>query len=89
MLSGLSLAVPCCILRCDMPMGKISNRLILSVLLCAQLVATLRGCSSAICDKVERSGEGAIIAVTDLIEKRGHELQDFDIPGYARKLSIS
>lgn len=44
-----------------------------------QLVATLHGCSAAICDKVKQSAEGAIQAVVEFVIKRGNELKETDI----------
>lgn len=44
-----------------------------------QLVATLQGCTAAICDKVKQSAEGAIQAVNDFVTKRGAELNGTDI----------
>ncbi|OIV92177.1 hypothetical protein TanjilG_30818 [Lupinus angustifolius] len=43
------------------------------------LVATLHGCSAAICDKIKQSAEGAIEAVVELVTKRGNELTEIDI----------
>lgn len=48
-------------------------------LLYLQLVATLHGCSAAICDKVKQSAEGAIQAVVEFVIKRGNELMETDI----------
>lgn len=44
-----------------------------------QLVATLNGCSVAICDKVKPSAEGGIQAVIEFVTKRGNELDETDI----------
>ncbi|CAM6017926.1 unnamed protein product [Sphagnum balticum] len=44
-----------------------------------ELVAVLRGCRAAICDKVVSSRGGPIAAVTELIRKRGSELGDADV----------
>ncbi|KAG6403788.1 hypothetical protein SASPL_136020 [Salvia splendens] len=44
-----------------------------------RLVAALYSSSSAICDKVRQSAEGAIQAVVEFITKRGRELNDADI----------
>ncbi|CAM6041131.1 unnamed protein product [Sphagnum compactum] len=44
-----------------------------------ELVAMLRGCRAAICDKVVSSRGGPIAAVTELIRKRGSELGDADV----------
>ncbi|KHN02293.1 HEAT repeat-containing protein 7A like [Glycine soja] len=44
-----------------------------------QLVATLHGCSVAICDKIKQSAEGAIQAVVEFVTKRGRELTEIDI----------
>ncbi|KAF7147161.1 hypothetical protein RHSIM_Rhsim03G0088500 [Rhododendron simsii] len=45
----------------------------------SELVATLHGCSLAICDKVKQSAEGAIQAVVEFVIKRGNELKETDI----------
>ncbi|KAH0971474.1 hypothetical protein GBA52_023630 [Prunus armeniaca] len=39
-----------------------------------ELVATLHGCTSAICDKIKQSVEGAIQAVIEFVTSRGNEL---------------
>lgn len=44
-----------------------------------QVVAALKGCVPAICDKVPQSAKGSIIAVTDLIVRRGAELGEADV----------
>ncbi|XP_047159753.1 protein SHOOT GRAVITROPISM 6-like [Vigna umbellata] len=43
------------------------------------MVATLHGCSVAICDKIKQSAEGAIQAVVEFVTKRGGELTEIDI----------
>lgn len=43
------------------------------------MVAALKGCVPAICDKVFQSSKGSIIAVTDLIICRGAELREGDV----------
>ena len=48
-----------------------------------QLVATLHGCSSAICDKNKQSAEGAIQAVVEFVTKRGHELVENDVSRFS------
>ncbi|KAG6412080.1 hypothetical protein SASPL_124746 [Salvia splendens] len=50
------------------------------------LVAALYCSSSAICDKVRQSAEGAIQAVIEFITKRGRELNDTDISRTAQSL---
>jgi hypothetical protein len=42
-------------------------------------VTAVRGCRAAICDKVSQSARGSIIAITDLIAKRGNELREGDV----------
>jgi hypothetical protein len=42
-------------------------------------VTAVRGCRAAICDKVSQSARGSIIAITDLIVKRGSELREGDV----------
>lgn len=44
-----------------------------------QLVATLCGCSVAICDKIKPSAEGGIQAVIEFVTRRGNELNETDI----------
>jgi len=44
-----------------------------------QLVATLQGCSAAICDKIKPSAEGAIQAIIEFVMKRGKELSETDV----------
>ncbi|CAK9194427.1 unnamed protein product [Sphagnum troendelagicum] len=44
-----------------------------------ELVTAVRGCRAAICDKVSQSARGSIIAITDLIAKRGNELREGDV----------
>jgi hypothetical protein len=57
--------------------GVISS---VGVLLTTQeVVAALKGCVPAICDKVTQSAKGSIIAVTDLIVRRGAELGEADV----------
>lgn len=51
-----------------------------------ELVAALRGCTIAICDKTRSSGKGAIRAVTQLIQKRGQVLNEGDIQRLTQSL---
>jgi hypothetical protein len=44
-----------------------------------QVAAALKGCRTAICDKVLHSARGAITAVTQLIHSQGRELREGDI----------
>ncbi|KVH90493.1 Armadillo-like helical, partial [Cynara cardunculus var. scolymus] len=50
------------------------------------LVATLHGCSVAICDKIKPSAEGGIQAVIEFVTKRGNELNETDISRTAQSL---
>ncbi|RDX96367.1 Protein SHOOT GRAVITROPISM 6, partial [Mucuna pruriens] len=50
------------------------------------LVATLHGCSVAICDKNKQSAEGAIQAVVEFVTKRGRELTEIDISRTTKSL---
>ncbi|XP_047954298.1 protein SHOOT GRAVITROPISM 6 isoform X2 [Salvia hispanica] len=62
--------------------SEVFNRVISSVCILFtkdELVAALYSSSSAICDKVRQSAEGAIQAVVEFITKRGRELNDADI----------
>lgn len=45
----------------------------------SQLVISLHTCTSAICDKIKQSADGAIQSVTEFITKRGNELHEADI----------
>lgn len=45
-------------------------------------MTAVRGCRAAICDKVSQSARGSIIAITDLIAKRGNELREGDVSRY-------
>ena len=49
-----------------------------------QLVATLHGCSAAICDKIKQSAEGTIQAVIEFVTKRGRELTETDVSRYTQ-----
>lgn len=53
-----------------------------------QLVATLHGCSVAICDKNKQSAEGSIQAVIEFVTKRGNELTETEISRFAWKMNI-
>ncbi|KAK1291077.1 hypothetical protein QJS10_CPB18g01710 [Acorus calamus] len=72
------------ILRSDasIDQSEIFNRVVSSVcslLTKVELVITLHGCTSAICDKVRLSAEGTIQAVVEFITKRGNELNETDV----------
>ncbi|KAK1265864.1 hypothetical protein QJS04_geneDACA000260 [Acorus gramineus] len=72
------------ILRSDasIDQSEIFNRVVSSVcslLTKDELVITLHGCTSAICDKVRLSAEGTIQAVVEFITKRGNELNETDV----------
>lgn len=49
------------------------------VLFFLKLVATLHGCTAAICDRIKQSAEGAIQAVIEFVTKRGNELSETDV----------
>ncbi|KAA8518672.1 hypothetical protein F0562_016146 [Nyssa sinensis] len=62
--------------------SEVFNRVVSSVCILLtkdELVATLHGCSAAICDKIKQSAEGAIQAVIEFVTKRGNELNETDI----------
>ncbi|XP_020212119.1 protein SHOOT GRAVITROPISM 6 isoform X1 [Cajanus cajan] len=62
--------------------SEVFNRIVSSLCILLtkdELVATLHGCSVAICDKIKQSAEGAIQAVVEFVTKRGRELTDIDI----------
>ncbi|CAB4287364.1 unnamed protein product [Prunus armeniaca] len=57
--------------------SEVFNRIVSSVCILLtknELVATLHGCTSAICDKIKQSVEGAIQAVIEFVTRRGNEL---------------
>lgn len=69
--------------------SEVFNRVISSVCILLtkdELVATLHGCSVAICDKVKPSAEGGIQAVIEFVTKRGNELNETDISRTAQAL---
>ncbi|KAL8154351.1 hypothetical protein V2J09_012111 [Rumex salicifolius] len=53
------------------------------------LVAALSGCTSAVCDKIKQSAEGAIQAITEFVMKRGTELNEFDVSRATQSLLSS
>ncbi|XP_064960652.1 protein SHOOT GRAVITROPISM 6 isoform X5 [Musa acuminata AAA Group] len=58
------------------------NRVISSVCVLLtrdELIISLHTCTSAICDKIKQSADGAIQAVIEFISKRGNELLEADI----------
>ncbi|KAG0600149.1 hypothetical protein M758_11G010900 [Ceratodon purpureus] len=59
---------------------------VLNLLNSTEIAAALKGCRAAICDKVLRSAQGAITAVTQIIHSRGHELREGDISRITRTL---
>ncbi|KAL6133487.1 hypothetical protein ACLB2K_065722 [Fragaria x ananassa] len=72
------------ILRSDASIdpSEVFNRVISSICLLLtknELVATLHGCTAAICDKVKQSAEGAIQAVIEFVTTRGNELSETDV----------
>ncbi|KAL6141890.1 hypothetical protein ACLB2K_060176 [Fragaria x ananassa] len=72
------------ILRSDASIdpSEVFNRVISSVCLLLtknELLATLHGCTAAICDKVKQSAEGAIQAVIEFVTTRGNELSETDV----------
>ncbi|KAJ8622795.1 hypothetical protein MRB53_031324 [Persea americana] len=82
------------ILRSDasIDQSEVFNRIVssVSVLLTKdELVATMHGCSAAICDKVKPSAEGAIQAIIEFITRRGNELNEADVSRTAHSLLSS
>uniref|UniRef100_A0A5B6ZUL3 Uncharacterized protein n=1 Tax=Davidia involucrata TaxID=16924 RepID=A0A5B6ZUL3_DAVIN len=72
------------ILRSDASIdpSEVFNRVVSSVCILLtkdELVATLHGCSAAVCDKIKQSAEGTIQAVIEFVTKRGNELSETDI----------
>ncbi|KAM2569015.1 hypothetical protein TB2_009175 [Malus domestica] len=72
------------ILRSDASIdpSEVFNRIISSVcvlLTKSELVATLHGCTAAVCDKIKQSAEGAIQAVIEFVTRRGTELSETDV----------
>ncbi|XP_059462470.1 protein SHOOT GRAVITROPISM 6 isoform X2 [Corylus avellana] len=62
--------------------SEVFNRIISSVCILLtkdELVATLHGCTSAICDKIKQSAEGVLQAIIEFVTKRGNELCESDI----------
>ncbi|XP_024022984.1 protein SHOOT GRAVITROPISM 6 [Morus notabilis] len=79
------------ILRSDASIdpSEVFNRIVSSVCILLtkdELVATLQGCSAAICDKIKQSAEGAIQAVIEFVTKRGNELTETDVSRSAQAL---
>uniref|UniRef100_A0A7N0TTV8 SGR6 n=2 Tax=Kalanchoe fedtschenkoi TaxID=63787 RepID=A0A7N0TTV8_KALFE len=79
------------ILRSDASIdpSEVFNRVVSSVCVLLtkdELVATLHGCSTAICDKVKQSAEGTILAINEFVTKRGNELNEVDISRTAQSL---
>ncbi|KAL3699532.1 hypothetical protein R1sor_017554 [Riccia sorocarpa] len=54
-----------------------------------ELFASLRGCQTAICDRIPQSSQGTILAVTQLITKRGTELHENDVSKVTQSLLAS
>ncbi|XP_021677399.2 protein SHOOT GRAVITROPISM 6 isoform X1 [Hevea brasiliensis] len=72
------------ILRSDASIdpSEVFNRIVSSICILLtknELVATLHGCTAAICDKIKQSAEGAIQAVIEFVSKRGKELSETDV----------
>ncbi|KAI3989746.1 hypothetical protein MKX01_040716 [Papaver californicum] len=72
------------ILRSDasIDQSEVFNRVVSSVCILLsrdELVATLLGCTTSVCDKIKQSAEGAIQAVMEFVTKRGHELNETDV----------
>ncbi|KAM6568771.1 hypothetical protein CsatB_016756 [Cannabis sativa] len=72
------------ILRSDASIdpSEVFNRIVSSVCILLtkdELVATLHGCTAAICDKSKQSAEGTIQAVVEFVTKRGNELTEIDV----------
>ncbi|TQE07856.1 hypothetical protein C1H46_006505 [Malus baccata] len=62
--------------------SEVFNRIISSVcvlLTKSELIATLHGCTAAVCDKIKQSAEGAIQAVIEFVTRRGTELSETDV----------
>ncbi|KAI4300360.1 hypothetical protein L6164_033748 [Bauhinia variegata] len=62
--------------------SEVFNRIVSSLCILLskeELMATLHGCSVAICDKIRQSAEGAIQAVIEFVTRRGKELSEIDI----------
>ncbi|KAJ8753981.1 hypothetical protein K2173_001879 [Erythroxylum novogranatense] len=79
------------ILRSDASIdpSEVFNRIVSSIctlLTKDELVATLHGCTAAICDKIKQAAEGAIQAVIEFVAKRGNELSEADVSRTAQAL---
>lgn len=62
--------------------SEVFNRVISSVCILLtkeELVISLHTCTTAICDKIKQSADGAIQAVIEFISKRGSELNEADV----------
>nr|CAD1836020.1 unnamed protein product [Ananas comosus var. bracteatus] len=62
--------------------SEVFNRVVSSVCVLLtkdELVVLLHSCTTAVCDKIKQSADGAIQAVTELITKRGKELNESDV----------
>ncbi|KAI7751520.1 LOW QUALITY PROTEIN: hypothetical protein M8C21_022432 [Ambrosia artemisiifolia] len=69
--------------------SEVFNRVISSVCILLtkdELVATLCGCSVAICDKIKPSAEGGIQAVIEFVTRRGNDLNETDISRTSQSL---
>ncbi|XP_073526484.1 uncharacterized protein [Phyllobates terribilis] len=72
--------------------SEVFNRVVSSVctlLTRDELVAALSGCTSAVCDKIKQSAEGAIQAITEFVTKRGSELNESDVSRATQSLLSS
>ncbi|KAJ0027548.1 hypothetical protein Pint_35765 [Pistacia integerrima] len=72
------------ILRSDASIdpSEVFNRIVSSactLLTKDELVGTLHNCTTAICDRIKQSAEGAIQAVIEFVTKRGAELSETDV----------
>ncbi|GAB2235811.1 hypothetical protein Drorol1_Dr00026252 [Drosera rotundifolia] len=62
--------------------SEVFNRVVSSVctlLTRDELVAALHGCTTALCDKIKQSADGAIQGVIEFVVKRGNELSESEV----------
>ncbi|XP_028548075.1 protein SHOOT GRAVITROPISM 6 isoform X1 [Dendrobium catenatum] len=72
--------------------SEVFNRILSSVCVLLtknELVISLHMCTSAICDKIKQSAEGAIQAVIEFISTRGNELNEADISRTTQSLLLA
>ncbi|KAK8937233.1 hypothetical protein KSP39_PZI012653 [Platanthera zijinensis] len=72
--------------------SEVFNRVVFSVCILLtkdELVIALHMCTTAICDKIKQSADGAILAVIEFITTRGSELNEADISRTTQSLLLA